>query len=374
MNNFNAGTYKQQLEYKSFLPNTINRSFKIDDKDILILLEKAVLYLGQLEAFSQFTPDIDLFIKMHIYKEATLSGKIEGTQTTMDEAVSPKEVVLPEKRDDWQEIQNYIKAINFAQEELKTLPISLRLICKIHEILLSKVRGEYKNPGEIRRSQNWIGGSNLQNAFFVPPHFQDLPDLLSDLEKFWHNEDLQIPVLIKIAIFHYQFETLHPFCDGNGRMGRLLIPLMLISKNIISKPALYISNFFEKHKGSYYDSLTMVRHSNDIKQWIKFFLSGVIETSKNGQKTLKNIITYKEKIDTTILQLGHKATSAKELIRNMFGEPILNIGSAAEKLNCSFGKANALIQDLVKLNILKEKTNTYRNRYYELNGYLDLFK
>ena len=374
MNNFKSGIYKQQLEYKSFLPNIINRDFKIDDKDIIVLLEKAVLYLGQLEAFSQFTPDIDLFIKMHIYKEATLSGKIEGTQTTMDEAVSPKETVLPEKRDDWQEIQNYIKAINFAQEELKNFPISLRLICKIHEILLSGVRGEYKNPGEIRRSQNWIGGSNLQNAFFVPPHFQDLPDLLSDLEKFWHNENLQIPVLIKIAIFHYQFETLHPFCDGNGRMGRLLIPLMLISKNIISKPALYISSFFERNKGSYYDSLTMVRYSNDIKQWIKFFLSGVIETSQNGQKTLKNIITYKEKIDTTILQLGHKATSAKELIRHMFGEPILNIGSAAEKLNCSFGKANALIQDLINLNILKERTNTLRNRYYELNGYLDLFE
>lgn len=374
MNNFKSGIYKQQLEYKSFLPNKINHDFKIDDKDIVVLLEKAVLHLGQLEAFSQFTPDIDLFIKMHIYKEATLSGKIEGTQTTMDEAVSPKETVLPEKRDDWQEIQNYIKAINFAQKELQTFPISLRLICKIHEILLSGVRGEYKNPGEIRRSQNWIGGSNLQNAFFVPPHFQDLPDLLSDLEKFWHNDDLQIPILIKIAIFHYQFETLHPFCDGNGRMGRLLIPLMLISKNIISKPALYISSFFERNKGSYYDSLTMVRQSNDIKQWIKFFLTGVIETSQNGQNTLKNIITFKEKFDTSILQLGHKATSAKELIRYMFAEPILNVGSAAEKLNCSFGKANALIQDLVNLNILKERTNTPRNRYYELNGYLDLFK
>ena len=374
MNNFKAGIYKQQLEYKSFLPNKINHEFNIDDKDILLLLEKAVLYLGQLEAFSQFTPDIDLFIKMHIYKEATLSGRIEGTQTTMDEAVSPKEAVLPEKRDDWQEVQNYIKAINFAQEELKTLPISLRLICKIHEILLSGVRGEYKNPGEIRRSQNWIGGSSLKDAFFIPPHFQDLSDLLSDLEKFWHNEDLQIPILIKIAIFHYQFETLHPFCDGNGRMGRLLIPLMLISKNIISKPSLYISSFFEKNKGSYYDSLTVVRNSNDIKQWIKFFLTGIIETSENGQNTLKNIITYKEKIDNSILQLGSKATSAKELIKYMFAKPILNIGMVAENLNCSFGKASALIQDLINLNIIKEKTNGARNRYFELNGYLDLFK
>ena len=374
MNNFKAGTYKQQLEYKSFLPNSINHELFVNDKEIIMLLEEAGLYLGELEAFSQLIPDIDLFIKMHIYKEATLSSKIEGTQTTMDEAVAPKEVILPEKRDEWQEIQNYTKAINYAQKELENLPISLRLICKIHEILLSGVRGEHKNPGEIRRSQNWIGGSNLKNAFFVPPHFEDLPNLLSDLEKFWHNKDLQIPILIKIAIFHYQFETIHPFCDGNGRMGRLLIPLMLISEKILSKPSLYISSFFEKNKGSYYDSLTMVRQTNDIKQWVKFFLSGIIDTVKDGKDTLKNVISYKEKADDIILSLGHNATAAKQLIRHMFGEPVLNIGQVSLKLNCSYGKANSLIQKLVKLNILKERTNSLRNRYYELNNYLDLFK
>ncbi len=374
MNNFKAGTYKQQLEYKSFLPNSINHELFVNDKEIIMLLEEAGLYLGELEAFSQLIPDIDLFIKMHIYKEATLSSKIEGTQTTMDEAVAPKEVILPEKRDEWQEIQNYTKAINYAQKELENLPISLRLICKIHEILLSGVRGEHKNPGEIRRSQNWIGGSNLKNAFFVPPHFEDLPNLLSDLEKFWHNKDLQIPILIKIAIFHYQFETIHPFCDGNGRMGRLLIPLMLISEKILSKPSLYISSFFEKNKGSYYDSLTMVRQTNDIKQWVKFFLSGIIDTVKDGKNTLKNVISYKEKADDIILSLGHNATAAKQLIRHMFGEPVLNIGQVSLKLNCSYGKANSLIQKLVKLNILKERTNSLRNRYYELNNYLDLFK
>ena len=374
MNNFKAGTYKQQLEYKSFLPNSINHELFVNDKEIIMLLEEAGLYLGELEAFSQLIPDIDLFIKMHIYKEATLSSKIEGTQTTMDEAVAPKEVILPEKRDEWQEIQNYTKAINYAQKELENLPISLRLICKIHEILLSGVRGEHKNPGEIRRSQNWIGGSNLKDAFFVPPHFEDLPNLLSDLEKFWHNKDLQIPILIKIAIFHYQFETIHPFCDGNGRMGRLLIPLMLISEKILSKPSLYISSFFEKNKGSYYDSLTMVRQTNDIKQWVKFFLSGIIDTVKDGKDTLKNVISYKEKADDIILSLGHNATAAKQLIRHMFGEPVLNIGQVSLKLNCSYGKANSLIQKLVKLNILKERTNSLRNRYYELNNYLDLFK
>lgn len=374
MDNFKAGIYKQQLEYKSFLPNSINHELSVNDKEIIMLLEEAGLYLGELEAFSQLIPDIDLFLKMHIYKEATLSSKIEGTQTTMDEAVSPKEAVLPEKRDEWQEIQNYTKAIHYAQEELENLPVSLRLICKIHEILLSGVRGEYKNPGEIRRSQNWIGGSNLKDAFFIPPHFEDLPNLLSDLEKFWHNKSLQIPILIKIAIFHYQFETIHPFCDGNGRMGRLLIPLMLISEKILSKPSLYISSFFEKNKGSYYDSLTMVRQTNDIKQWVKFFLSGIIDTVKNGKDTLKNVISYKEKVDDIILSLGHNATDAKQLIRHMFGEPVLNIGQVSLKLNCSYGKANSLIQKLVKLNILKERTNSLRNRYYELNNYLDLFK
>lgn len=374
MSNYNAGVYREHFGYKSFLPSKINQPFSITDKTISVLLEEASLQLGQLEAFSQLVPDIDLFITMHIYKEATLSSKIEGTQTTMDEAVSPEVLILPEHRDDWAEIQNYTKAIHFAQKELQNLPISLRLIKEIHAILLQGVRGEHKLPGEVRTSQNWIGGSNLKDAFFIPPHFEDLPELLSDLEKFWHNPNLDIPVLVKVAIFHYQFETIHPFCDGNGRIGRLLIPLMLISQKILSKPSLYISDFFEKHRGSYYDALTMVRSSNNMEQWIKFFLSGIIDTAKNGTETLKNVVAYKKQLDEKILTLGSRAKLAERLFKEMLATPVMNKNEIKDKLGISYGVANRLVKELLKAGILVNRDNSIRNQYYKLNGYLGLFK
>ncbi len=374
MDNFKSGSYRQNLEYKSFTPSFINRPFDLNDKEISVLLEEAGLYLGQLEAYSQLAPDIDLFIEMHIYKEATLSSKIEGTQTTMEDAVTPQEIVLPEKRDDWSEIQNYKKAINYAQERLKDFPVSTRLITGTHAILLSRVRGEHKNPGEIRRSQNWIGGSSLRDAFFIPPHHEDVPELMSDLEKFWHNKTLQIPILVKLAIFHYQFETIHPFCDGNGRMGRLLIPLMLISENLLSKPSLYISAFFERYKGNYYDSLTMVRTSGNLTQWIKFFLSGVIDTSKNGTNTLKRVVEYKKDLDHKIITLGARAKLAEKLLKGMLARPIASTQATAAFLDVSYGIASRLLQELEKLGVLVEKKKMGRVQYFELKGYMDLFR
>lgn len=374
MANFNAGVYREHFGYKSFLPALINKPFTISDKEIYVLLEQAGLHLGQLEAFSQLVPDIDLFIKMHIYKEATLSSRIEGTQTTMDEAVSPEPLILPEHRDDWAEIQNYTKAIHFAQEELKNIPISLRLIKDIHAVLLQGVRGEHKLPGQIRTSQNWIGGSNLKDAFFIPPHFEDLPELLSDLEKFWHNPNLDIPILVKVAMFHYQFETIHPFCDGNGRIGRLLIPLMLISQGILSKPALYISDFFEKHRGNYYDSLTMVRSSNNMEQWIKFFLSGIIDTAKNGTQTLSNVVAYKKQLDEKILALGSRAELGEKLFKEMLVNPVVNKNFIAKTLGVSYSTTNRLVKDLIALGVLKNRDQKLRNQYFKLNGYLELFK
>lgn len=376
MTRFNAGVYRERLGYKSFSPSLINKPFEFSDPQINILLEEASRSIGQLNAYSDFEEvNMDLFINMHIYKEATVSNKIEGTQTTIDEAVKPEELVVPERRDDWREVQNYIKAIHFAQQQLTKLPISTRLIMSIHSILLEGVRGEHKNPGEVRRSQNWIGGSSPSNAFFVPPHYEELPELLSDLEKFWHNDKLQIPTLIKIAIFHYQFETLHPFCDGNGRMGRLLIPLMLMSCGVLSKPSLYISSFFEQKKGIYYDSLTKVRTQNDLEQWIKFFLTGIIETSHQGTVTLKKLIAYRNKIYAQIKTLGGTRTQkADNIIKWMFGNPVANTQNIVEKFHFSYGIANRLMGDLEMLGILKHKDTISHKKYYELNGYLDLFK
>jgi len=253
------------------------------------------------------------------------------------------------------------------------LPLSFRLIKNIHKKLLSGVRGHYKNPGEIRKSQNWIGGSSLTDAFFIPPFHADLPELLTDLERFWHNKNLNTPLLIRIGITHYQFETIHPFLDGNGRIGRLLIALQLIEMGILTKPTLYLSAFFEKNRSSYYDALDIVRKTSNFEQWIKFFLNGVICTAEDAINVFKSIIDLRQKYEQKILSLGARAENAQKLLLYMFSYPVVSIKMVESKLDISNNNASRLIKSLVDLNILKEKTGYSRNRFYSLNDYLNLF-
>ena len=374
MKKYIAGEYKQQREYRSFTPSFINERFVWNNPQIDVLLEQAGRLLGELNAYAELIPDVDFFIRMKVVKEARDSNLIEGTKTELDDILLPQEEVEPGKRDDWDEVQNYITAMNFAIAKLPELPLCMRLLKEAHRILLSGVRGQHRAPGEIRKSQNWIGGSSLSNAFFVPPSPEEVPDLLSDLEKFWHNSSLQIPTLIKTAITHYQFETIHPFLDGNGRCGRLLIVLQLLDAQVLQKPVFYMSTFFERHRASYYDSLSIVRTSNDLEQWIMFFLSGIADTAQHSIEIFREIISLRQEYEENILTLGARAKNAHKLLQSMFAQPIINAKLATKELDMAFSSANLLLKSLTHLGILKEVTGFSRNRLFVLEKYLNLFR
>ncbi|HEY6802053.1 MAG TPA: Fic family protein [Pyrinomonadaceae bacterium] len=370
---FKAGTYKQQYQYKSFSPNLINTPFDWDDPVIDVLLEDATRLIGELNAYSHLIPDVDFFIRMYILKEATTSSRIEGTRTNIDEAVLPEDQIAPERRDDWLEVQNYTNAMNHSIAALERLPLSIRLLREAHEILMSSARGEHRHPGEIRKSQNWIGGSNLKNAVFIPPAHQELPELLTDLEKFWHNEKLAIPHLIRTAISHYQFETIHPFLDGNGRIGRLLITLYLVDKKLLTKPTLYLSDFFERNRGAYYDALTTVRSSNNIEHWIKFFLTGVAETAAGSKLTFEGIVALRQRCEEQSLRLGKRAPRGLALLKQLYSQPVMTANDVAQRLEITHQSASSLIRFFEELGILRELTGQKRDRLFVFSEYLALF-
>jgi Fic family protein len=372
MINFKSGLYQNQGYYKSFQPTQINRDWMINDMKLIQLLSVADRQLGRLDMYSEYI-NVDLFTQMHIAKEATQSSKIEGTRTNMEEVFLKKEDVSSEKRDDWEEVQNYIQAMNHAVHLLHKLPFSSRLIKQTHKILLQGVRGNHKLPGEYRSSQNWIGGASINDAVFIPPIHNTVNDFISDIEKFANDLENPMPDLLKIALIHYQFETIHPFLDGNGRVGRLLITLYLVNKGILKRPILYLSDFFEKHRTLYYDNLMRARTHNDINQWFKFFLTGIIETSKKGVDTFNSIMHLSKSTEEKITKLGARSSDAHKIVDYLYSKPIIDAQKVGEIIEKNPQSAYQLINKLENLKILREITGSQRNRLYIFDDYLEIF-
>jgi len=374
MKHFKSGKFVQQAHYKSFQPNPLNRAWEVEDMSLLQLLGQADRELGKLDMYSEYIPNIDLFIRMHVLKEATQSSKIEGTQTNIEEALLEKEDVALERRDDWEEVQNYVAAMNEAVARLQALPFSARLIRETHKTLMQGVRGKHKQPGEFRHSQNWIGGASINDAVFVPPVHESVAGLIGDIEKFVHNEQQYFPELLKAALVHYQFETIHPFLDGNGRVGRLLITLYLVSRGILKQPVLYLSDYFERNRQLYYDNLMRVRDKNDLKLWFKFFLVGVIETAKSSTSTFDHILKLQKRVETQLQTLGSRTANAQKVLYYLYQRPVVNAAKVGEVAEISPASAYKLIADLERFGILKEITGSKRGKMYIFAAYMKLFE
>ncbi len=371
---FESGHFEKGFSYKYFVPNTINAQWEWSDPDLNTLLEKASIKLGELNSFAKIVPNIDLFIQLHVTKEAVISSRIEGTQTNIEEALFPVEEISPERRNDWQEVKNYIDALNNAIVELNHFPLSSRILCNAHRTLLTSVRGDHKQPGEFRNSQNWIGGASLSDAVFIPPASHLVHQLMSDLENFLHNSTIKVPSLIKIGIAHYQFETIHPYLDGNGRIGRLLITLYLVSENVLTKPLLYLSTFFENNKTVYYNNLTGVRDKNNLLQWLKYFLVGIEETSAKAVETLSSILQLKLQLELEInTKLGRRSRSGITLLSFLFQQPIINVKDIASVCKLSNKAAYDLVDQFEKLGILKQAGKGIRYKVFSFESYLKLF-
>ena len=371
---FISGHSAAGYQYRYFVPEKVNQEWIWSTPMINRLLEKASIKLGELNSFARMVPNINLFIQLHVAKEAVISSRIEGTQTRIDEALLPIESIDPERRDDWQEVNNYIQALNSAIGELDHLPLSSRLLRNTHELLMQGVHGEHKQPGSFRQSQNWIGGSSLATAVFIPPSHELVPDLMSDLEQFIHNEEIHVPSLIRIALAHYQFETIHPFLDGNGRVGRLLITLYLVSKGILDKPLLYLSMYFEKNRSQYYDQLSAVRTKNELVPWVCYFLEGIEETAAIGVWTLSAVLELKKRLEQQIEdEFGRRSPVGKKLLNGLFLEPTITVEKAAQITGLSFKAANDLVVLFQEKGILNEQTGQARNRIFVFQDYLKAF-
>ncbi len=375
LSKYEAGKYQRDPSgYSYFIPSQINNNWSWTDQQINTLLEKASIRLGELNSFARLVPNIGLFIQLHVTKEAVVSSRIEGTQTKIDEVLLRESEIKPERKDDYQEVINYIKAMNNAVALLPDLPVSSRLMNLTHKTLMQGVRGENKMPGEFRKSQNWIGGTNPMDALFVPPHHSLVPRSMNDLEMFIHNNNCHIPELIKIAITHYQFETIHPYLDGNGRIGRLLITLLMIEKEVLSQPLLYLSTFFERNKSLYYDNLTFVRTRNNMKQWIKYFLIAIAETAEEAGKRLSRILEFKKEQESFIKEkFGRRTDNALKLLDLLFTKPVVYVSDVQETLQLTYKSSNSLISQFVEFSMIEKLSFGERKRVFMFRDYLTLF-
>jgi Fic family protein len=373
-----AGLYVDNLTgeamYQSFKPNPLPPMPEIEmDEEMIKLLVEANKQLVKLDTASQLISNADLFISMYVRKEALISSKIEGTQCTLDDVLDPE--VEENVNLDVSDVINYVKATQYALKRLERLPLCCRLIREIHEVLMENVRGQDKTPGEFRHSQNWIGPANcsLKDARYIPPNVEDMQNAMSDLEKFI-NENVEYDPLIRVALIHYQFETIHPFLDGNGRIGRLLILLYLMEQGLLAKPVIYISFFLKKNQIEYYDRISEVRRSGNFEQWIRFFLEAV---SKAASDSLEAIHQLSALHDTSIEKLP-KTTRSKDNLRAVFDYieqyPIIDIKRTAKELDISYNTAATAVKKLVELGILKETTNVARNRVFAYEEYLGILR
>ncbi|WP_235641341.1 Fic family protein [[Limnothrix rosea] IAM M-220] len=349
----------------------------IMDQEMWNLLSEADRALGRLDGSTDALPNPDLLVFMYVRKEALLSSQIEGTQASlMDVLEFESQTLEPSNPQDVEEVVNYIAAINYGLERIHSLPISLRLIREIHGKLMKGVRGSKLSPGEFRRSQNWIGsgGCTLNNASYVPPPPDEMHQCLTNLESFLHSST-PMPILIKVGLAHAQFETIHPFLDGNGRVGRLLVTFLLCEKGVLQRPLLYLSYYFKKYRSDYYDLLQRVRDFGDWESWLKFFLKGVAVTANEAAKTARNIVHLKETSRLLVLdEMGRKSGNAIALLETLYFKPIFTIDHAIEVTGLSYTNANKLVKALCQLDLLREITGQKRNRAFCYDPYLEVFQ
>lgn len=373
-----AGHYRSNLSgemaYQSFVPAPLppNPPLALNE-DIIRLLIKAHAQLAVLKSMAKHIPDVELFISMYVRKEALMSSQIEGTQATLEDVLNP--LVDANANRNVADVIHYIKATEFAIDRLNTLPLCARLLKETHAVLMTGVRGQEKNPDEFRTSQNWIGGqgSTLKNACYIPPSPKDMKSAMSDLEKYIHSND-ELDVLIRAALIHYQFETIHPFLDGNGRIGRLLITLFLMKEQVLSTPALYISYFLKKNRVEYYDRMTEIREKGDYEQWVKFFLQALADCAEDATATIDELNALHSKNAAKIAAMGRAAKNVLLVFAYLEANPIIEIRKTAQALGITFNTVSGAVERLSDIGVLVKTNNASRNRTFAYEEYLSILR